>query len=164
MSFHVNPVDLEKALNGTHPFCNGGWVTAPADRATGNESYTYGCVTAVKALTGAPGSNDWRRGKKVKGNSITKGTAIATFAREKEGHYAFKEHAAIFDGYEDGLAMYDQWWSSTDEKRKRFSRRIIPFTCGGYVSNDGEAFYVIELTEDPNGDPIFCGLTSTAGG
>ena len=160
MSFHANPDDIERALKGIHPHSNhsmNDWLTAPADLATGNEEYIYGCATAVKAITGAPVTSSWRRGKKVKGNGIAKGTAIATFARQKDGHFAFKGHAAIFDGYEGGLAMYDQWWGV---KPKRFDRRVVPYRCGGYVSNDAEAFYVIELTEEPSGDPLLCGPTS----
>ena len=139
-------------------------MSAPAELATGNENYIYGCVTAVKALAGAPATTSWRRGKKVKGNSVASGTAIATFGKVKNGHFAFKGHAAIFAGYEDGLAMYDQWGGSTDEQRKRFSSRVVPFNCDDYVSNDWEAFYVIELTEDPSGYPMLCGPASTVGG
>ena len=164
---HVFPRKSRRHRKGTHPHSNPtrkDWVTAPADLATNNDDYIYGCATAVKALTGAPATTSWRRGKKVKGNSIASGTAIATFGKAKNGHFTFKGHAAIFAGYEDGLAMYDQWWNESPIYRRHFSRRVVPYRCGDYVSNDGEAFYVIELTEDPNGDPMFCGPASPAGG
>jgi hypothetical protein len=125
----------------------------------------FGCVTAVKALTGAPGTAQWRRGKKVVGNNVIMPlTAIATFgSQHKSGHFEFKGHAAIFVRHAgDGIVVYDQWWDTDVEKLKRFSERTIPYKCAGYISNDAAAFYVIELTEFPSGNPMFCGKTSHA--
>ena len=134
-----------------------GWVAAGADAAHINEKVRKGCVAAVKALTGAPETAKWRRGKKVKGNNIPPGTAIATFPVEKDDEpFGFKGHAAIYSFQTEGcLHVYDQ------HENKRFSWQMIRFQCGGYVSNDGEAFYVIETMQDSSTtDPALCGPTS----
>jgi hypothetical protein len=122
------------------------------------------CVAAVKALTGltSTGTSLWRRGKKVKGNSILPGTAIATFPLGSLGSFRYKGHAAIFVGYEaGGIKVYDQWGPSPgNQDGKRFGTRIIRYKCGGHVSNDGEALFIIELAEVPSNEPALCGPTS----
>ncbi|MDR3088044.1 MAG: BPSL0067 family protein, partial [Azoarcus sp.] len=123
MAFFVSGINIDKALNNIRPYSNNGWVSAPADKATGNPDIEFGCVTAVKALTGAPATASWRRGKKVKGNTtIVPGTAIATFARQGNGKFLFKGHAAIFCNHMDnGFMVYDQW------RGMRFHQRPIYF-------------------------------------
>ena len=69
------------------------------------------------------------------------GTAIATF--NKSGKYASLptgNHAAIYVSQDDkGLVVYDQW------KGQPVHKRTIRFKNGvGSVSNDGDAFSVIE--------------------
>ena len=164
MSFVASSSNIQKALNNTHPRSDDGWVNTLADRATGNPFIRFGCVTAVKALANTPPTIAWRRGKKVKGtSSILPGTAIATFGKLGNGMFLFKGHAAIFDKIVGGdLYVYDQWWGNIPSRRKQFNLRPISFNCGGYVSNDAEAFYTIELTEDLSGDPLFCGPDSFA--
>ena len=127
------------------------WVTSAADPGSKE------CVVAVKALAHAPKTSFWRRGQKVKGNSIAPGTAIATFPRvHADGHLEFKGHGAIYISQTTGgIYVYDQW------NTKRFGRRFIRFKCDGYVSDDGDAFYVIELTELPSSDPAMCGPGSS---
>jgi len=72
----------------------------------------------------------------VKGNlAVRPGTMIATF--DDDGRY--KGHAAIYESQTSvGLTVYDQW------SGRKFQPRIIEFRGGGYVSNDGDAFYVVE--------------------
>ncbi|MDR2925216.1 MAG: BPSL0067 family protein [Azoarcus sp.] len=117
------------------------------------------CVAAVKAMTGllGVGTSRWRRGKKVKSNSISPGTAIATFPIEVEDRerFRFKGHAAIFVRHAaTGIIVYDQW------DNKRFSTRLINYRCSGHVSDDGEAFFVIELAEVLSSEPALCSLSS----
>ena len=77
--------------------------------------------------------------------------------------FLFKGHAAIFDKIVGNvLYVYDQWRDNNPIHQNLFSRRPIDFKCNGYVSNDAEAFYTIELTEDLSGDPLFCGPGSFA--
>ncbi|MDR3088068.1 MAG: BPSL0067 family protein [Azoarcus sp.] len=163
--FFADGIDIDKALNNPHPYSNNGWVTDPRDRGTGNPNIEFGCATAIKALTGAPATASWRRGKKVKGNTtIAPGTAIATFARQANGKFLFKGHAAIFCNHNmgNGFMVYDQWRDAVVDRRKHFSKRPIYPKCKGYVSNDAEAFYFIELVEYSSGDPLFCGPGSSA--
>jgi hypothetical protein len=167
MPFIAKPADLEKALKHIHPRSDGNYINAPADRATNDPGIRYGCVTVVKALAGAPPKASWRRGKKVMGNSLIKpGTAIASFAKLGNGVFLFKGHAAIFHSFANGgIVVYDQWYDPdpVHHSDSLFGKRVIKSRCGGYVSNDAEAFYIIELTQDPSGDSLFCGPTSHAG-
>lgn len=122
---------------------------------------SHECVAAVKALTNAPHTVAWRRGKKVRGNNIEPGTAIATFpitvdkkVKEiKNGkavwiikkEFRFKGHSAIFAGYLQngtGIEIYDQY----PHPSKSFGKREIKFSTPG-ISNNADAFYVIELLE-----------------
>lgn len=113
------------------------------------------CVVAVKGLAGAPATGLWRRGEKVRGNNILPGTAIATFPIKSNGQFRFKGHAAIFIRYTaSSFEVYDQW------NEVHLHRREMTKFCEGYVSNDAEAFYVIELSEHPSDDPALCGPTS----
>jgi len=136
----------------------GGWVASGSDATHSSQAVRKGCVAAVKALTGAPETARWRRGKKVKGNNISPGTAIATFPIKENGVFKFKGHAAILhSSHTGGLIIYDQYYVPS----KPFGMRTIQFTCGDYISNDGEAFYVIETIQDTSTtDPALCGPTS----
>jgi hypothetical protein len=124
------------------------------------------CVASVKALTGVPQTTLWRRGKKVKGNSILPGTAIATFPILSNGKFRFKGHAAIFVKYEaGGIVVYDQWGSGPVLPGQTlpgvpFHKRTIEYRCSGGVSNDGEALFVIELAEEPSNEPALCSSSS----
>lgn len=103
---------------------------------TGFYGESQECVASVKFFTGAPQTSLWSKGVKVKGDiSIKAGTAIATF--DNTGKY--KGHAAIYIGQNGlGILVYDQW------NGREFGDRLIEYRGQGYVSNDGEQFYVIE--------------------
>jgi hypothetical protein len=109
-------------------------------RSEGNGKKYFGesteCVAAAKHFGRAPATRFWKQGAQVKGNSaIRPGTVIATF--DVDGRY--KGHAAIYEKQTSvGLTVYDQW------SGREFQARIILFRGGGYVSNDGDAFYVVE--------------------
>lgn len=97
---------------------------------------SHECVAVVKYFAKAPQTTIWKKGAKVKGNtSIRSGTAIATF----DSRGKFYGHAAIYINQTPaGINVYDQW----NEMPLHF--RTIPFRGYGYVSNDGDQFYVIE--------------------
>ncbi|MDR1423032.1 MAG: BPSL0067 family protein [Azoarcus sp.] len=130
--------------------------------SSGPDAGSRECVAAVKAL--AFGSRVvptslWRRGKKVMGNNVLPGTAIATFpVMLGEGEkFRFKGHSAIFVGYfAGGIEVYDQY----PDPPKSFGKRPLYNRCGHYVGNDAGAFYVIELNEDASGEPALCGPSS----
>ena len=67
------------------------------------------CVDLVKLCSNAPLTRYWKPGKKVFGNDIPPGTAIATFRR---GKYPNKSgyHAAIYSHQDkNGIYAWDQW-------------------------------------------------------
>jgi hypothetical protein len=101
------------------------------------------CVAFVQQAAGVPNTSQWKEGQKVRGSTIAKGTAIATF---QGGVYPNKKtgnHAAIYDGQDkNGIWVWDQWKSKT--ATHLVQRRYIPFRGGkGSPSNDGDAFSVI---------------------
>ncbi|WP_100136606.1 BPSL0067 family protein [Snodgrassella alvi] len=97
---------------------------------------SHECVAAVKHFAKAPQTTIWKKGARVKGNnSIRPGTAIATF--DSRGKY--HGHAAIYiNQTARGINVYDQW------KGQPLQTRELEFRGWGYVSNDGDQFYVIE--------------------
>ncbi len=98
------------------------------------------CVAFVKVCAKAPATSFWKGGVKVKGNSIGKGTAIATFVDGKYLNNSSGNHAAILIEETDiGLQVWDQWIGQP------VHIRTIRFKGGGgSPSNDGDAFSVIE--------------------
>ncbi|MDR2093489.1 MAG: BPSL0067 family protein [Azoarcus sp.] len=144
------------------------WVSTQVDIDAG---YGRECTAAVKALIASAegkvwSTSAWRRGKKVVGNNIMPGTAIATFPIKngKTGEFRFKGHAAILvEYYGKDIVVYDQWKPNPaiiNDTGNPFSKRKISPKCDDYVSNDAEAFFVIELVEEPSGEPALCGKTS----
>ena len=90
----------------------------------------------MKYFAKAPHTSLWKKGARVKGNtSIKPGTAIATF--NSNGKYY--GHAAISVSQTAiAITVYDQWNDTPLHTRQ------IKFKGRGYVSNDGDQFYVIE--------------------
>ena len=97
------------------------------------------CVAYVKAASGAPATSQWKEGAKVKGASLAKGTAIATFVNGKYPNNESGQHAAIYIKQDAaGIEVWDQWKGQAVHTRK------IAFKGGnGSLSNDGDAFSVI---------------------
>eukprot|EP01092_Planopodium_desertum_P007681 TRINITY_DN3177_c0_g1_i1.p1 TRINITY_DN3177_c0_g1~~TRINITY_DN3177_c0_g1_i1.p1 ORF type:complete len:114 (-),score=7.33 TRINITY_DN3177_c0_g1_i1:127-468(-) len=94
---------------------------------------SHECVALVKYACKAPATVNWRPGVRVKGNTITYGTAIATFPDGT--HYS--GHAAIYLGQtSEGIQVVDQWVGQVAHTR------TIRFGGSG-ISNDGNGFYVI---------------------
>lgn len=74
-----------------------------------------------------------------------------------ENGFRFKGQSAIFVRYfAGGIEVYDQF----PDPPKPFGKRPIYNRCGYYVGNDAAAFYVIELHEEPSGEPALCGPSS----
>lgn len=108
------------------------------------------CAQLIKlltpGLTGRPASM-WKQGARVLDTTaLLPGTAIATFVNGKYPDNESGQHAAFFLSYA-GKAIWvmDQW--KNDKKKLGVSSRLIhpgP-PRGGRLSNNAEAFYVIEL-------------------
>jgi hypothetical protein len=101
------------------------------------------CVAFVEKASGAPLTATWNRGVKVKGATIAKGTAIATFdATGKYGnHTDGTSHAAIYIGQDAvGVQVWDQWLGQPVHER---TIRFQGGAPGVHPVNDGDAFYVI---------------------
>lgn len=128
--------------------------TEVAKNAKGNAE----CALLVQALTGAPNTSAWQRGKKVRdtGSNVTAGTAIATF--QDDGTYDGNSgvcHAAIYlKTTAIGVEVWDQWRSGHIGQRKADGYFHGKRTCrfvdeDGKKSknyrrqNDGDEFYVI---------------------
>lgn len=80
----------------------------------------------------------WRPGRKVRGNHISPGTAIASF---RDGAYR-NDHAAIFISQdENGLTVYDQF----NNPKKLWGQRVLRFETRrkNDRSNNGDFFYTI---------------------
>ncbi|MGE9656940.1 BPSL0067 family protein [Snodgrassella alvi] len=94
------------------------------------------CVAVVKYFTKVGQTTNWKKGARVKENTrIQPGTAIATF--NSNGKYY--GHAAIYVSQTAiAITVYDQWNDTPLHTRQ------IKFKGHGYVSNDGDQFYVIE--------------------
>lgn len=80
----------------------------------------------------------WREGRKVRGNYIAPGTAIASF---RDGVYK-NDHAAIFVSQDDdGIVVYDQF----NRPKKPWGKRKLYFDTNRSRgrSNNGDYFYTI---------------------
>jgi len=101
------------------------------------------CVDFVKACSGAPHTRHWKPGEKVANNAqITKGTAIATFKRNK---YPNKSgyHAAIYSHQtDDAIYVWDQWVGSWN-KRQKVHLRAIAKNNSNKPSNNAFRYRVI---------------------
>jgi hypothetical protein len=109
------------------------------------------CVEFIAQTLNTPLTSAWKEGKKVKGDtSIISGTAIATF---KNGVYPQTgnsgKHAAIYLSQSaTGIVVVDQWRSQGEVKKRtiKFKTDAQRQQANYTVSNDGEAFSVIETT------------------
>jgi hypothetical protein len=96
---------------------------------------SHECVALVKYLCGAPQTGNWKKGSKVRGLSLPKGTAVATF--EGPGD-TYQGHAAIYIGQDStGLHVVDQW------NGQPVHHRLIYFDDSRPPQNNGNRYYVI---------------------
>jgi hypothetical protein len=113
----------------------------PRDRLVGSGE----CVALVQEWAGAPSTGLWRQGDRVKGNhNIAKGTAIATFIDGAYPSNSSGNHAAIYLGQDGhGIRVIDQWTNARGPHKPQ--ERTIRFKGGqGSLSDDGDAYSVIE--------------------
>ena len=110
---------------------------------------TKQCVALVKQYAKCPETAKWKEGVKVKGATILKGTAIATFVDGKYPSHGTGNHAGLYVGQDaNGITIMDQW--ADDVKKPTISSRALRFTGpakkGHYpdASNNGDAYSVID--------------------
>lgn len=107
------------------------------------------CVALVQYYTRPGLTSTWSEGTQVKGNgdTIRKGTAIATFVDGKYPNRSTGNHAAYYIEQDaSGIWIMDQWKGSTKLKvSKRKVRFLGTKDDGSYEnpSNNGDAFSVI---------------------
>jgi len=107
-----------------------GWNVNKGECATGVQYVFYkaGNPLGKTAL--------WKQGKKVRGNNIPAGTAIASF---RNGKYS-QDHAAILiRETKAGLEVWDQF----NTPAKPWGKRTLYFSAKKDYSNNGDLFYVI---------------------
>ena len=101
------------------------------------------CATGVQSALWLNGikigrTRNWRPGRKVRGNDISPGTAIASF---RDGVYK-NDHAAIFVKQNArGITVYDQY----NRPQKAWGKRVLFFKTkkAEDYSNNGDFFYTI---------------------
>jgi hypothetical protein len=111
------------------------------------------CVGIVEYYTRVGKAENWKQGERVRdAKYIIKGTAIATFVNGKYPNNPHGNHAALYMKKDDsGITMMDQW--SGDNNKPTISSRYVKYfniaqnSDGSWenASNNGDAFYVIEL-------------------
>jgi hypothetical protein len=103
------------------------------------------CVAYVRAASAAPHTSEWRRGEKVRDNSVPANTAVATFDPNNRygNHTDGRSHAAIYiNQVSEGLNVIDQWVGQPVHSR------LIRFRSGSSTAvNDGDQYFVIEVEE-----------------
>ena len=110
---------------------------------------SHQCVALVQIKAGAPVTSAWREGEIVKGATLQKGTAIATFSNGRYANKSHGNHAALYLGQNSaGIDVMDQW--KGDKDKPVVSRRFIRFRGknknGDYVNpiNNADAYSVVE--------------------
>jgi hypothetical protein len=99
------------------------------------------CMRHVQVVAGVTHSSTLRRGERVRGANVPRGTVVGTF--DAEGRYANatdgSSHVAILlEETADGLRVVDQW------RGQPVHERLIRFKGGqGTANNDGDRFHVV---------------------
>jgi hypothetical protein len=121
------------------------WKVSDPLRYVGRTFANGHCVRFVQIVGDMPHTSMWRRGQKVRGGGVSRGTVVATFG--EDGRYENRidghSHAAILlDQGMLGLNVVDQWQGHP------VAERMIRFKGGeGKPVNDGDMFYVVESSE-----------------
>lgn len=116
-----------------------------AGKSLGYGRFNGECAAGVQAALRLNGvmiglTRTWRQGRKVRGNDISPGTAIASF---RDGVYK-NDHAAIFVSQnKTGITVYDQY----NHPKKAWGKRVLKFDVAraNDYSNDGDYFYTITI-------------------
>jgi hypothetical protein len=101
------------------------------------------CATGVQVVFIEAGkplglTRTWKQGKKVRGNKVAPGTAIATF---RNGRYSNDHAAILIEERVDGLWVWDQF----NNPRKSWGKRLLRFDAPkNDRSNNGNLFHAIE--------------------
>lgn len=108
---------------------------------------TGSCASLVQHYTRVGPTANWKKGDDVKGNTIKRGTAVATFVN---GVYPNKEHgnhAALYVSQDSkGIWVVDQWTElPKPQKRKMSFLGKAPDGSWHDPSNNGDALSVIKL-------------------
>jgi hypothetical protein len=117
-------------------------VTTPATANVG----TGHCVPLVQQYAKCPVTANWSEGAKVRGSTLAKGTAIATFVNKKYPSASTGNHAALYHSQDkQGVWVVDQYKDSGGIKKRHLRFQGVG-PDGKYVnpSNNGDAFSVIE--------------------
>ncbi|MGE0417864.1 MAG: BPSL0067 family protein [Acetobacteraceae bacterium] len=120
----------------------GPYVAPDPESYVGRSVGSGQCVAFVQEASGAPHTSRWKAGPFVKGATLERGTAIATFDPNGTygNHIDGRSHAAIYLDQDDvGLRVLDQW---RDNPVHPVSERVIRFN-GTLPVNDGDHFRVI---------------------
>lgn len=122
------------------------YIAFNPDRFIGKSLGSGQCVAFVEEAAITPRTRKWRKGKKIAGNPILKGTAIATF---QAGMYSNSvdglSHAAIYlRQTKEGIYVLDQW--SHLGHRQPVHERLIHFRdtkWHGKPVDDANNYYAI---------------------
>ncbi len=131
-SSHLASLEICASYAGDRLSSDTGWNNHIGECATGVQ---YVCYKSGDLLGK---TSHWKKGKKVRGNSVAPGTAIASFRNE----VYTDDHAAILIAERpDGLEVWDQF----NNPQKPWGTRILKFDYSGShpYSNDGDRFSVI---------------------
>jgi catechol 2,3-dioxygenase-like lactoylglutathione lyase family enzyme len=101
------------------------------------------CMRHVQVVAAVPHSSTLRRGAKVRGAGIPRGTVIGTFHPETgryENDTSGRSHIAVYLSQdESGIRVIDQWIG------KPVGERTIRFKDGqGQWVDDGDRYHVVE--------------------
>lgn len=128
-------------------------ATAP-ERFLGKSVGSGQCVAFARAAAGMSATARWRRGASVRGSSLRRGTAIATFTPDGryENDTRGRSHAAIYLRQDAvGIWVLDQWVAKKRFPDGRVEMRVQPvherrirFHDTSKPVNDGRNYYVIE--------------------
>src|SRR5436190_15221218 len=118
------------------------WIAADPHARLGEVGGNGHCLRHVQIVAGVTHSSTLRRGEKVRGADIPRGTVIGTF--NSQGRYANatdgSSHVAIYlDQTSTGLLVVDQWiLHPCGERVIRFKGGLRP------ACDDGDAYYLVE--------------------
>jgi hypothetical protein len=109
---------------------------------------TGSCASLVQHYTRVGPTANWKEGEVVKGNSIKKGTAIATFVNGVYPNKKHDNHAALYVSQDaTGIWVVDQWEGLPKPHKRKLSFKGKTADGSGWEdpSNNGDALSVIEL-------------------
>ena len=128
------------SINDSQPEMSASFVCENPSKYKGQVVGDGHCVSLIKLCSSIPHTPAWRPSTKVLGNSLPRGSIIATF---KNGRYPNRTgyHAAIYIEQDSrGIWVWDQWLGKP--VHKRLIRRRDD---GATANNSAEAYRVVRL-------------------